>query len=119
MDATLPRPGRVNHLELLEAASPTEAETAHQQLHAPGGLWPDPAEDTLARARDHQFWTETLPPAIDWPDAPCAYVHTGAPTTGCGDTSFWARSARSRGWAVYESADTADGIQDAVAQLPG
>ncbi|NED99197.1 hypothetical protein [Phytoactinopolyspora halotolerans] len=130
VDATLPRPGQASHLDLLEAAAPDEADMAHQRLHAPGGLWPEPeqvamvadaggAERPPPRSRDHQFWTETLPPAIDWPDAPCAYVHLGYPAAGCGDTGFWARSARSRGWTVHEGADPADGIRDAVSQLPG
>lgn len=119
VDATLPRPGPTTHLDLLRAAAPAEADRAHDRLHEPGGTWPEEPAPSGVRPRDHQFWTETLPPAIDWPDAPCAYVRTGEPAAGCGDTAFWARSARSRGWPVTEDADVVSAVRQAIGQLPG
>lgn len=118
VDATLPRPGATTHLDLLRAAAPDEANLAHDRLHEPGGTWPGEPLPPGARPRDHQFWTETLPPAIDWPDAPCAYVWTGESAAGCGDTAFWARSARSRGWPVTEDADVVSAVRQAVSHLP-
>ncbi|NDL60460.1 hypothetical protein [Phytoactinopolyspora mesophila] len=118
VDATLPRPGTTSHLDLLRAAAPAEADVVHERLHESGGLWPaDPAGGV--RQHDHQFWTETLPPAIDWPDAPCIYVRTGQEAPGCGDTAFWARSAGSRGWPVIEETDVTAGLARALDQLPG
>ncbi|NED95792.1 hypothetical protein G1H11_10755 [Phytoactinopolyspora alkaliphila] len=142
VDATLPRPGPTSHLDLLKAAAPDEERLAHEHLHAPGGVWPALADSEKpfpgesrgtvphtaqgpaqglpqARPRDHQFWSETLPPAIDWPDAPCAYVHTGQPAPGCGDVDFWARSARSRGWPVTEEPDPLQGVRASLDHLPG
>ncbi|AYY11767.1 hypothetical protein EF847_02520 [Actinobacteria bacterium YIM 96077] len=138
VDATLPRPGPTSHLDLLQAAAPDEGEAAHEHLHQPGATWPLPPAlpdtpgntpgadgqhgEMHARPRDHDFWTETLPPATDWPDAPCAYVQTGQAAPGCGDIAFWARSAQARGWTVIDDTHNADlgrAIRAAVEALPG
>jgi hypothetical protein len=131
VDATLPRPGPTSHLDLLRAAAPDEEGTAHEHLHVPGGLWPamphsggaplqaESPTTPQSRPRDHQFWYETLPPALDWPDAPCAYVRTGRPAAGCGDLEFWARSARSRGWPVIEETNPVTGVRASLDHLPG
>ncbi|WP_166347538.1 hypothetical protein [Phytoactinopolyspora limicola] len=118
VDATLPRPGTASHLELLRAAAPHAADEAHERLHDGERIWPVPAEPPGTRPRDHQFWTETLPPAIDWPDAPCTYVSTGHPAPGCGDITFWARSARARGWPVVDDADIPAAVHRALRHLP-
>jgi hypothetical protein len=115
VDATLPRPGRTSHLDLAGAADPDGAAVAHDVLHQAGGTWPADAE----HPRDHAFWTEPLPVVADWPDAPCAYVRTGASAPGCGDPGFWARSARARGWTAVEGDDLAALVLAAVAELPG
>ncbi|PSL02384.1 hypothetical protein CLV30_11037 [Haloactinopolyspora alba] len=115
VDAALPRPGAPSFLDLLRAADADVAESAHEALHAPGAGWPPDAP----RPRGHDFWTEPLPAAPDWPDAPCAYVRTGSEVPGTGPTSFWARSAHSRGWRVLEGADLSTLLADAVDALPG
>ena len=88
VDATLPRAGSQTHLDLLRAADPVAAEHIHADLH----------NDHAGHA--HDVWTEPLPPAIDWPDAPCGYIHTGAEGTVTGPLDWWARSAEQRGWLV-------------------
>lgn len=98
VDSTLPRQGRQSHLELLRAADPDAADRLHHELHD-AGRRPGPREP----AADHEFWTEPLPPAIDWPDAPCAYIRTGTPEPAIGPTHWWARSAARRGWSVEDA----------------
>lgn len=115
VDATLPRPGPTTHLDLLRAADPDAADAVHDALHEPHGSWPPDA----AQPRDHEFWTAALPAAIDWPDAPCAYVTTGAASPGCGDLGFWARSAAARGWPVATATDLPSTLTQVVAALPG
>lgn len=120
VDATLPRPGMTTHLDLLRAAAPVDADAAHAHLHTDGAVWPPEA----GRPGDHDFWTEPLPPAIDWPDAPCAYLATPVGAPGCGPVDFWARSAGARAWAVREvgpsdAAAQAEALADLIASLPG
>ena len=115
VDASLPRPGSPSHLDLIRAADQDLADAAHTALHEPGHLWPPDAP----RPRDHEFWAEKLPVAPDWPDAPCAYVHTGAGAPGTGPTDFWARSARSRDWAVWEDTMDTRLLAAVVDALPG
>lgn len=120
VDATLPRPGVSTHLDLLRAAAPADADAAHEHLHIAGSTWPAEAD----RPGDHDFWTEPLPPPIDWPDAPCAYLATPAASPGCGPVDFWARSAAARGWNVRRSADADDAalaaaLSELIAALPG
>lgn len=116
-DAALPRPGGPSHLDLLRAADGAAADAVHDTLHD-GGSWPPDA----AHPGDHDFWTERLPTAPDWPDAPCAYLHTGAAVAGIGPAGFWARSAAARGWPVRTVADGEDVavvLADTIAALPG
>jgi hypothetical protein len=103
VDATLPRAGPQSHLELLRAADPEGADQIHAGLH--GGEQVGPSDDTHDAAdvpdpAAHDLWTEPLPPAIDWPDAPCGYVQTGADGAATGPLDWWARSAEQRGWLV-------------------
>lgn len=113
IDATLPRPGVTTHLDLLRAAAPEDADAAHEHLHGDGATWPADA----ARPGDHDLWTDPLPPPIDWPDAPCAYVATPAAAPGCGPIGFWARSAAARAWTVRELPDDDEGLASALADL--
>ncbi len=115
VDASLPRPGTPSYLDLLRAADADAAEHAHEALHTPGATWPPDA----ARPQDHEFWTESLPTTPDWPDAPCAYVRTGAEPAGAGPIEFWARSARSRGWHVRDEGDTPHVLAEVIDVLPG
>ena len=85
---------------------------------AAGGHYPTWTDDDLAgqvpgaerrralvaslRPRTEAFFTETLPVAADWPDAPCGMVRLSA------SYDQPARVARSRGWPVV-SADPAGG----------
>ncbi|PZF84018.1 hypothetical protein [Jiangella anatolica] len=117
-DATLPRPGAPSHLDLLRAADGAAADAAHDALHASDAGWPPEA----AHPGGHDFWTERLPPAPDWPDAPCAYLRTGADVPGVGPPDFWARSAAARGWPVTtltDGDDVAAALADVIAGLPG
>lgn len=121
VDATLPRPGTSTHLDLLRAAAPDEAEAAHHQLHEDGATWPVEAD----RPGDHEFWTESLPPVIDWPDAPCAYLATKNRVPATGPIDFWARSASARAWTVREVDGAPQGdelagvLSDLIGSLPG
>lgn len=117
-DATLPRPGAPSHLDLLRAADGAAADAAHDVLHTDGAVWPPDA----AHPGDHDFWTERLPPAPDWPDAPCGYLHTGAAVPGVGPGDFWARSAAARGWPVHTMTggeDVTAALAATIAALPG
>ncbi len=119
-DATLPRAGSPSHLDLLRAADGEQADAVHAALHddGDGARWPPGA----AHPGDHDFWTERLPPAPDWPDAPCGYLHTGAAAPGIGPADFWARSAAARGWpahTVADGEDVADALAGLIADLPG
>lgn len=116
VDASLPRPGGQTHLDLLRAADADAADRVHAALHADAESHPEQS----ALAADHAFWTEPLPPAIDWPDAPCAYVRSGAQVREIGPTTWWARSAEQRGWLIDDSArDLADTVVDVIDQLAG
>lgn len=117
-DAALPRAGSPSHLDLLRAADGATADAVHDALHADGGSWPPEA----AHPGDHDFWTERLPPAPDWPDAPCAYLRTDADVPGIGPADFWARSAAARGWPVRTVPDgdaVAAALAEVIAALPG
>ncbi|WP_255429861.1 hypothetical protein [Streptomonospora sp. PA3] len=82
VDSLLPQPG-----------SPTRAELRDAQL---GAGAPQPEEPAAARERPAAFYTEALPMAADWPDAPCGYLLTGAGPPAC------ARLAELRGWPVLD-----------------
>lgn len=116
VDSSLPRPGAQTHLDLLRAADPAAADRVHDSLHRRAAS----PLDEPPLAADHTFWTEPLPPAIDWPDAPCAYVRSGADVRGVGPTQWWARSAEQRGWLVDDSArELAETVADVINQLAG
>src|SRR5215217_594157 len=105
-DAGLPQEG-ANRLELLAIEDPAMAEAFRAELEQ-GGRFPewDDAElaplipDPAARAaligslrpRGLAFFTEPLPPAAGWPDAPCGFLRLSAAY----DT--WAAAAAARGW---------------------
>ena len=62
---------------------------------SPGAL-PSPDDrgtsSAALRPRGLAYWTEALPPLVDWPDAPCVYLRTSEAY----DRSL--RAARARGW---------------------
>ncbi|MQA93387.1 MAG: hypothetical protein GEV11_01675 [Streptosporangiales bacterium] len=97
LDAGLPQGGSPNRLDRLEAEMP-EALPPLRELFAAGGVYPDwdpPAglEGTL-RPRGEAFFTEALPTAPDWPDAPGGYLRTSDAYDAA------ARQAELRGWPV-------------------
>ena len=55
-----------------------------------------PHQNVTMRERGEDFFTEELPMAQDWPDAPCGYLRTS------GAYEDQARQARLRGWTVAE-----------------
>ncbi len=108
-DASLPRPGTPTRLELLEFEDPALAAELRAVLEAGGRFpaWTDadlrplvPDDHDRAallrsvRPRPLDFFTEPLPSAPDWPDAPCAYLRTSEAFDRP------ARIAASRGWPV-------------------
>jgi hypothetical protein len=105
-DAGLPRDG-ATRLELLAAEDPAMAAAFRAELERGGRfptwgeaelapLVPDPAaRAALAgslRPRDLAFFTEPLPSAPGWPDAPCGYLRLSPAY----DT--WIAAAEARGW---------------------
>ena len=116
VDASLPRPGAQTHLDLLRAADAGAADRVHEALHNPAVS----SQDEPPLAADHAFWSEPLPAAIDWPDAPCAYVRWSLDVRGVGPTLWWARSAEQRGWLVDDSGpNLAETVADVISQLAG
>jgi hypothetical protein len=105
-DAGLPQDG-ASRLELLAAEDPEMAAAFRDELER-GGRFPEWTDAELAplvpdpgpraallgslRPRGLAFFTEPLPPAPGWPDAPCGYLRLSAAY----DT--WARAAAARGW---------------------
>jgi hypothetical protein len=125
-DASLPGTGVTTRLELLRNEDHRFAEELQALLDG-GGRYPDWDDESvlaLARPRGKDFFTEPLPVATDWPDAPVAYVRTSEPY-------IWhAGVARSRGWPVIERelghfpgithpSAAVDALEEAVARLPG
>jgi hypothetical protein len=93
VDARLPGPAGVSRLDMREAYAPGFAEFLDG-----GGEFPDwepPAGVTL-RPRGKEFFTEELPYARDWPDAPCGYLRTSPAYDS------QAEQARLRGWTVAD-----------------
>ena len=105
-DAGLPQEG-ANRLELLAIEDPAMAEAFRAELEQGGRfpewgdaelapLVPDPAARAALigslRPRGLAFFTEPLPPAAGWPDAPCGFLRLSAAY----DT--WAAAAAARGW---------------------
>ena len=110
LDAGLPRPTNArNRLDLMRIEDPDFAATLQAHLAA-GERFPDWASDDLAeeipnpgdralllaglRPRGLDYFTEELPLAEDWPDAPVAYLQLSAPYDQP------AATARRRGWAT-------------------
>jgi len=107
-DAGLPEDG-ASRLDLLAAEDPEMAAAFRAELERGGRFptWsdadlepvvPDPAaRAALAgslRPRGLAFFTEPLPAAPGWPDAPCGYLRLSAVY------DHWAEAAAARGWPV-------------------
>lgn len=110
LDAMLPRvPRGTTRLQLLHIEDDAYAHQLEEHLRS-GGRFPDWDDDQLAesvpdptargavmaslRPRGLDFFTEPLPAAEDWPDAPVAYLQLSAAYDQPATT------ARHRGWAV-------------------
>ena len=107
VDAGVPRAG--SRLDVLETEDAALAAELRAHL-ATGGQFPAWSADDLVadvpaatdreqlvqglRPRDLAYWSEPLPPPVDWPEAPCVYLQT---SSGYGATF---RAAKARGWAV-------------------
>jgi len=105
-DAGLPRDG-ATRLELLGAEDQEMAAAFRAELER-GGRFPEWGDAALAplvpdpaaraaligslRPRDLAFFTEPLPPAPGWPDAPCGFLRLSAAY------DHWAAAAAARGW---------------------
>jgi pimeloyl-ACP methyl ester carboxylesterase len=112
LDAGLPPVRPTSRLDLLGLEAPDAADGVDALL-AGGGAFPDWTDDDLRdlvpddgdraalvaslRPRGSDFFTEPLPVAPDWPDAPCGYLQLSEAYDGP------ARTARQRGWPVVES----------------
>ncbi len=105
-DAGLPEDG-ATRLELLAAEDPEMAAAFRAELERGGRfpewgdaelapLVPDPAARAALigslRPRDLAFFTEPLPPAPGWPDAPCGFLRLSAAY------DHWAAAAAAQGW---------------------
>jgi pimeloyl-ACP methyl ester carboxylesterase len=141
LDAGLPPSRPTSRLDLLRAEAPELADALGPHLAA-GGTFPDWTDDDLRelvpddpvrsalvaglRRRGQDFFTEPLPVAPDWPDAPCGFLRLSpgydAP----------ARLAGHRGWPrmlgpddrpgghfamLADPAAVADDLETLVAQL--
>ena len=100
VDALLPRTMRpASLMDLITSPDDRQADGLTQRI-AEDGMFPIPDPDVRAalladlRPRGLDFFTETLPSPIDWPDAPCGFVQLS-------DTfATEARTAAQRGWTV-------------------
>ena len=105
-DAGLPRDG-ATRLDLLAVEDPQMAAAFRAELERGGRfppwsdadldpLVPDPAARAALvgslRPRGLEFFTEPLPAAAGWPDAPCGYLRLSAVY------DRWADEAAARGW---------------------
>lgn len=93
VDARLPGVAGASRLDERKRADPGFAEFLDR-----GGEFPDwePPAGVRLRPRGKTFFTEALPYARDWPDAPCGYLRTSSAYDGP------AEQARLRGWAVAD-----------------
>ena len=105
-DAGLPQDG-ASRLELLAVEDEAMAEAFRAELER-GGRFPEWGDAELApvvpdpgaraaligslRPRGLAFFTEPLPPAPGWPDAPCGFLRLSAAY------DRWAEAAAARGW---------------------
>jgi hypothetical protein len=105
-DAGLPRDG-ASRLDLLAVEDEAMAEAFRAELERGGRfpawgdaelapLVPDPGARAALigslRPRGLAFFTEPLPPAPGWPDAPCGFLRLSAAY------DHWAEEAAARGW---------------------
>jgi hypothetical protein len=105
-DAGLPEDG-ASRLDLLAVEDQTTAEAFRAELERGGRfpewgdaelapLVPDPAARAALigslRPRGLAFFTEPLPVAAGWPDAPCGFLRLSAAYDG------WAAAAAAKGW---------------------
>ena len=105
-DAGLPADG-ATRLDLLAAENPEMATAFRAELERGGRfpewgdadlapLVPDPAARAALigslRPRDLAFFTEPLPPAPGWPDAPCGFLRLSPAY------DHWLAAAAARGW---------------------
>jgi hypothetical protein len=100
IDAGVPAQGETTRLQQVRMDLPRDEADRIETLLEGGGRFPDhrpPAglEDAL-RPHGRDFFTEPLPPAWDWPDAPCGYLRTSVAY------ERHARQARMRDWPVIE-----------------
>lgn len=111
LDAGLPPSRPTSRLDLMRSEDPTYADELEPHLMR-GGRFPDWTDDDLRdlvpddaaraalvgslRPRDHDFFTEPIGVAPDWPDAPCGFLRLSPAYDGA------ARLARARGWPVVE-----------------
>jgi pimeloyl-ACP methyl ester carboxylesterase len=118
LDAGLPPLRPATRLDQLRAEDPAYAEQLEPHLAA-GGTFPDWSDDDLrtlvpdddlraavvksVRPRTQEFFTEPLPVAPDWPEAPCGYLRLSPAY------DVAARLARSRGWPVVDGPDDRPG----------
>jgi hypothetical protein len=107
-DAGLPLDG-ASRLDLLAVEDPEMAAAFRAELER-GGRFPEWTDQDLAplvpdpgaraallgslRPRGLDFFTEPLPAAAGWPDAPCGFLRLSAAYDG------WAAAATARGWPV-------------------
>ena len=107
LDAGLPPSRPTSRLDLLRAEDPGMADELDPHLAA-GGTFPDWTDDDLCelvpadavraalvaglRRRGQDFFTEPLPVAPDWPDAPCGFLRLSS------GYDAPARLAGQRGW---------------------
>jgi hypothetical protein len=100
IDAGVPVQGETTWLDQARVDLPDEAADRLERLLEAGGRFPDypPPMGLEGALRPHgrDFFTEPLPPAWDWPDAPCGYLRTSVAYEG------HARRARMRDWPVAE-----------------
>ncbi|HLR96534.1 MAG TPA: hypothetical protein VK053_18560 [Jiangellaceae bacterium] len=98
VDALLPRPG---------------GGTLRELLAAPSGLEDAGLERTgVSATLEAPVLDQRLPPAPDWPDAPCGFVQTAQRSPVAG-REFWARSAARRDWAVGNT------VEEVLRMMPG
>jgi hypothetical protein len=100
IDAGVPVQGETTWLDEVRMDMPRHEADRIEALLESGGRFPDRhppvgLEDAL-RPHGRDFFTEPLPLARDWPDAPCGYLRTSV------TYERHARQARMRDWPVVE-----------------
>jgi hypothetical protein len=119
LDAALPPARPTGRLDLMRAELPKGPAEELAAMLAAGGTYPDWTETDLRdlvpdqaargallaslRPRGEDYFTEPLPVAPDWPDAPCGLLRLSPAYDGA------LRLARLRGWPVLEGPDDRPG----------